>query len=247
MTLAKLKFRPRLGIATVLVVGITVLIAVLMAITTWLEVRRQHDIFIGELEVRAVFIADAVQSAMAAPLAGQDFSAMANITEIVVDLPDLRKMDVYSPDGQVTPSSVSRPTGQNRSRNMTTERASRRVLIIDDDEWIQKVVSVSLEAVAGWDIRVAGSGPEGIEMAVENVPEAILLDVMMPGMDGPETLAKIREEDAIADVPVVLLTAKALPEDRRDLSELPVAGMIGKPFDPMTLANQVEVILGWVA
>jgi PAS domain S-box-containing protein len=101
VSLPKLKFRPRLGITTVLVVGITVLIAVLMTITTWLEVRRQHDIFIGELEVRAVFIADVVQSAMAAPLAGQDLAAMAKITEIIVDLPDLRKMDIYSPDGRV--------------------------------------------------------------------------------------------------------------------------------------------------
>lgn len=128
---------------------------------------------------------------------------------------------------------------------MTTDVAPRRILIIDDDEWIRKVVAVALEAVAGWEVRVAESGPVGIALAANDAPDAILLDVMMPDMDGPETLAELRNRRATADLPVLLLTAKVQPSERKDLADLPVAGMIAKPFDPMTLAGRVEELLGW--
>lgn len=95
------KLRPRPSITTVLALSFTLVIAVLMAITTWLEVERQHDIFLDELEERAIFVADAVDDALAAPFEGQDFGEIARISEIVVGLPDLDKLEVYSPEGRV--------------------------------------------------------------------------------------------------------------------------------------------------
>jgi CheY-like chemotaxis protein len=122
---------------------------------------------------------------------------------------------------------------------------ARRVLIIDDDDGIREVAKMSLELVAGWEVATAGSGPEGLERARESRPEGILLDVMMPGMDGPATLSALREDAAIAETPVIFLTAKVQAAERTRFAEMDVAGLIAKPFDPMKLASQVSDLLGW--
>lgn len=121
----------------------------------------------------------------------------------------------------------------------------RRVLIVDDDADIREVARLSLELTAGWEVLAAGSGPEGVAMAVAEQPDAVLLDVMMPDMDGPETLALLRRTPGAAHLPVVLLTARAQEEDRRLLEALDVTGLLLKPFDPMSLAGQVADLLGW--
>ena len=124
--------------------------------------------------------------------------------------------------------------------------ASRRLLLIDDEDDIREVAKLSLELVAHWDVLTACSGAEGIERAIEHQPDAILLDVMMPGMDGAATYAALRSSAATRDIPVVLLTAKIFDRagDRRGLEGITV---ISKPFDPMRLATQVAAALGWVA
>lgn len=118
-----------------------------------------------------------------------------------------------------------------------------RVLLIEDEDHIREVVQVSLEAIAGWDVSVASGGAEGLAMATAEPPDAILLDVMMPDVDGPETLVRLRESEATADIPVVFLTAKAQAAERRHLFELGAKGLIQKPFDPMQLAYQVAELL----
>jgi CheY-like chemotaxis protein len=77
-------------------------------------------------------------------------------------------------------------------------------------------------------------------------PDAILLDVAMPGMDGPSVVRKLKTMGSTANIPIVLLTARALARDKEQLSNLPVSGILFKPFDPLTLADQVRTTLGWV-
>jgi CheY-like chemotaxis protein len=125
--------------------------------------------------------------------------------------------------------------------------SAKHILIIDDEADIREVAQVSLEMVGGWQVSVARSGPEGIALARAVRPDAILLDVMMPDMDGPATFSKLQEDPASRGIPVILLTARVTPGQPSPFAGLGVAAVIGKPFDPMTLANQVSRALGWEA
>lgn len=120
-----------------------------------------------------------------------------------------------------------------------------RILLIDDEDDIREVASLTLEATAGWEVMTASSGAEGIRMAEAERPEAIVMDVMMPGMDGPTTFREMQKNPAVADIPVLLLTAKVQGVDQRRFSDLGVAAVLFKPFDPMTLAQQISDILQW--
>jgi CheY-like chemotaxis protein len=122
---------------------------------------------------------------------------------------------------------------------------TKRVLIIDDDLGIRKIVQISLEAVAGWKVLIAASGMEGIEIAQTEQPDAILLDVMMPGMDGITTLGKIKENPHIQQIPVILLTAKAQLSEQKQFAELQIAGVITKPFKATNLVEQMRSLLQW--
>lgn len=124
---------------------------------------------------------------------------------------------------------------------------SRRVLVVDDDDAIREVVQASLEMVAGWTVAAASSGAEALALATADPPDAIILDVMMPLMDGPTTFAELQADDRTRHVPVVLLTAKVQPAERRRWEGLGVAGVLAKPFDPFGLSVQVADILGWDA
>jgi CheY-like chemotaxis protein len=121
----------------------------------------------------------------------------------------------------------------------------RRILIIDDEDDIREVAALSLETVAGWQVISAGSGAQGIARAAEQQPDAILLDVMMPGMDGPTTFRELRKNPATARIPVMLLTAKVQSSDQRRFADLGVEAILLKPFDPLTLSTQISSVLGW--
>jgi CheY-like chemotaxis protein len=121
----------------------------------------------------------------------------------------------------------------------------RRILIIDDEDDIRQVAAMSLETVAGWDVVTASSGTQGICRAQDEQPDAILLDVMMPGMDGPTTFQEIRKNPGTAGIPVILLTAKVQGPDQKRFANLGVSGVLFKPFDPLTLAAQMSEALGW--
>ena len=120
-----------------------------------------------------------------------------------------------------------------------------RILIIDDDDDIREVAALSLEATADWTVYTACCGRDGIDVALEQKPEAILMDVMMPEMDGPTTFKEMQQIPAIAGIPVVLLTAKVQGIDQRRFAGLGVAAVLFKPFDPLTLAAQICEVLGW--
>ena len=122
---------------------------------------------------------------------------------------------------------------------------SHHILIIDDEDDIREVAALSLETVAGWDVVTANSGAQGLLRAVEHQPDAILLDVMMPGLDGPTTFRELRKNPATARIPVVLLTAKVQSNDQRRFADLGVNAILFKPFDPLTLAQQISDALGW--
>lgn len=122
---------------------------------------------------------------------------------------------------------------------------SHRILIIDDEDDIREVAALSLETVAGWDVLTANSGAQGLARAIEHQPDAILLDVMMPGMDGPTTFRELRKNPATAKIPVVLLTAKVQSNDQRRFADLGVEAILLKPFDPLTLSTQIAAALGW--
>ena len=121
----------------------------------------------------------------------------------------------------------------------------RKILIIDDEDDIREVAALSLESVAGWEVVTASSGSQGLARAAEHQPDAILLDVMMPGMDGPTTFRELRKNPLTAKIPVLLLTAKVQNSDQRRFADLGVESVLFKPFDPLTLADQISGVLGW--
>jgi len=121
----------------------------------------------------------------------------------------------------------------------------RRILIIDDEEDIREVAALSLEATAGWKVLTASSGTEGIRIAAQEKPDAILMDVMMPGVDGPTTFRTMQQNPEVAGIPVLLLTAKVQGIDKRRFADLGVAAILFKPFDPLTLSEQISEALGW--
>jgi len=123
----------------------------------------------------------------------------------------------------------------------------RTVLLIDDEPDIRAVVEFSLGSVAGWDVLTAGSGADGVEVAAERQPDVILLDVMMPELDGPAKLDALRGRDETRAIPVLFMTAKAQAGELSRYASLGVAGVIPKPFDPMTLHDRVAAALGWEA
>ena len=118
---------------------------------------------------------------------------------------------------------------------------SRRVLLVDDEEDIRAVAQLSLESVGGWEVVTAASGAEALGTATDASFDAILLDVMMPELDGPSTLERLRA--AGVDTPVVFLTAKVQPGDRRALEATGAAGILAKPFDPMQLPAELDRVL----
>ena len=121
----------------------------------------------------------------------------------------------------------------------------RHILIIDDEDDIREVAALSLESIAGWQVSMASSGAEGIQAAEKLHPDAILMDVMMPGMDGPTTFKQMQTHSSLANIPVILLTAKVQGVDQRRFTNLGVAGVLLKPFDPLSLADQINSALGW--
>jgi CheY-like chemotaxis protein len=122
---------------------------------------------------------------------------------------------------------------------------SRRLLLVDDDDGVRFVARSALERVGGWTVTAVSSGAEAISEAITAPPDAILLDVMMPGLDGPSTLAQLRENPVTAGIPVIFLTAKARSSQHDTLLELGATGVLVKPFDPMQLSNQVAALLGF--
>jgi CheY-like chemotaxis protein len=123
-------------------------------------------------------------------------------------------------------------------------RASgRKALVVDDSPLICEVVRIALGG-AGWDVETVSSGDEALHAARGAPPDVILLDVVMPGLDGPQTLARLRDDPVTSSIPVIFATAKDRPEEQEQLGQLGAAGVIAKPFDMARLAEQVSEALG---
>lgn len=120
----------------------------------------------------------------------------------------------------------------------------QRVLYVEDEPDIQVVAKLALEMVAGYQVLICSGGQEALDKVAEFAPDIILLDVMMPGMDGPTTLQHLRANPDTANIPVIFLTAKVHPTEIQQFKELGALDVIAKPFDPMTLASQVAACWG---
>lgn len=118
-----------------------------------------------------------------------------------------------------------------------------RILLVDDEDDVRFTVKLTLQHVGGFVVEEARSGPEGLTLALAQPPDLVLLDVMMPGMDGPATLAALRREPKLVPIPVVFLTAKAFPSEIDRLMALGAADVITKPFEPAALSARVRAVL----
>ena len=123
-------------------------------------------------------------------------------------------------------------------------RALKKVLHIEDEADIREVVKLALEAVGGLTVESCASGREGLERIEAFGPDLVLLDAMMPEMSGADTLAKLRAAPATATTPVIFMTAKIQPTEVEGFQQLGAIGLVAKPFDPMTLADEIKAI--WV-
>jgi CheY-like chemotaxis protein len=122
---------------------------------------------------------------------------------------------------------------------------AKQILVIDDEKNLCSVIQACLEHLGGWRVLTARDSSEGILLAETELPDAILLDVMMPDMDGISLFRLLQNNVATRVIPVIFLTAKVQAIDLNEFAELGVAGVIAKPFDPLKLAEQVAEILGW--
>ncbi|WP_204106633.1 MULTISPECIES: response regulator [Spirulina sp. CCY15215] len=120
-----------------------------------------------------------------------------------------------------------------------------KLLVIDDDDGVREIIQISLEAVAGWDVLTAASGKEGLAIAQREQPDGIILDVMMPDMDGMETYKQLQANPQTHQIPTILLTAKAKMSEKEQFINLGVAGVITKPFEAINLVAQISKIFQW--
>ena len=118
-----------------------------------------------------------------------------------------------------------------------------KILHIEDETDIQEVARIALENVGGFSVTAAGSGIEGLAAARKINPDLILLDVMMPGMDGITTMKELKADEETAMIPVIFMTANAQSHEVQRYLALGALGVITKPFDPMTLADEVSALL----
>jgi two-component system, OmpR family, alkaline phosphatase synthesis response regulator PhoP len=122
---------------------------------------------------------------------------------------------------------------------------TKRILIVDDEAAIQTVVQFGIRMVAGWDVLTASSGLKGIEIAQTEQPDAILLDAIMPEMDGFATFKALQSNPETKQIPVIFLTAKAQESERQQFEDMGASGAIAKPFNALDLTDQIAKILHW--
>lgn len=125
------------------------------------------------------------------------------------------------------------------SSEISTIMIIHQILVIDDEDDLRNLVQTCLELMAGWQVLTASSGNEGLSKAQTEQPDAILLDMMMPEMDGLKTLQHLRSHSTTKDIPVILLTAKGRSTDQSQFAQLDICGVISKPFDPRKLMTQI--------
>jgi CheY-like chemotaxis protein len=123
--------------------------------------------------------------------------------------------------------------------------SNKKVLLIDDEDFIGQVVKSCIELFSNWQITTTKSGEEGLISVATDRPDVILLDMLMPTMDGFAFLKKLQADPQLADIPVVLLTSRVDLTESRKIAQLGVQGAIAKPFHPTRIVSQLVQILGW--
>ena len=118
----------------------------------------------------------------------------------------------------------------------------KKILHVEDEPDIREIALLALETVGGFSVESCGSGDEALEKAPGFMPDLFLMDIMMPGMDGPATLVELRKKPEFADTPVIFMTAKAQAQEVVRFKELGAIDVITKPFDPITLSDQIRKI-----
>jgi CheY-like chemotaxis protein len=121
----------------------------------------------------------------------------------------------------------------------------KRLLTIDDEEAIQTVVKVGIRMAAGWEVLSASGGKMGIEIAQRELPDVILLDMMMPEMNGLETFKALQANPITAKIPVIFITATAQSDEGRQFNDLGIVGTIAKPFNALDLPDLITKMLNW--
>ena len=121
----------------------------------------------------------------------------------------------------------------------------KRILLIDDETNLVLVIQICLQKLGGWTVLTAESGAEGLGKAEIERPDAILLDVMMPDLDGFTVLKRLKANPTTQNIPVILLTAKIQSAQHKEYAQLDIAGVLAKPFNPMELAHHVAELLDW--
>lgn len=120
---------------------------------------------------------------------------------------------------------------------------NKKILVVDDEEVIREIVQSCLEDLGGWNVITAQSGQEALGKVMEEKPDAIILDVMMPGMNGLKFLQLLRENPENQSIPIILLTAKLEFTNLQQIINLDLAGVIPKPFDPYELVEKIATFL----
>jgi CheY-like chemotaxis protein len=128
---------------------------------------------------------------------------------------------------------------------MFKEGNDKMILLIDDQDSIRQIVKACLESFSDWQTTIAASGQEGFEAIATTKPDAILLDIQMPNMDGFAFLKKLQADPELAEIPIVLLTSRYDFSEPHRYSQIGAIGSIIKPFDPITIVPRLASILGW--
>jgi CheY-like chemotaxis protein len=141
------------------------------------------------------------------------------------------------------PKDLAEKPGQPDMPTSSRSRAQlRTILYVDDEPDIREVVQMSLSLIGDVDVQVCESGEEALVLVPRLRPDLVLLDVMMPRMDGPTTLSRMRADPVMAHIPVIFMTAKALPQEMERFQDMGAVAVIPKPFDPIQLGGQVVSI-----
>jgi CheY-like chemotaxis protein len=122
---------------------------------------------------------------------------------------------------------------------------TKTILLIDDEPNLAEVISICLSSFKGWNVKVANSGKAGLSLVHTVKPDAILLDVMMPEMDGITVYQALQQHPDTKNIPVIFLTAKVQASDLKKFAQLGVVGTIAKPFEPLMIADQITQLLNW--
>ncbi len=122
---------------------------------------------------------------------------------------------------------------------------SKKILIVDDEEDVRAITTLGIEMSTDWNVFTAASGAEALTQAATHQPDIILLDMMMPDMDGRATLELLKNHPTVSEIPVILVTAKVQQSDQASFADLQVAAVFAKPFRPLQLAEQISKVLGW--